>query len=187
MNENDQAEVVEASVDNTEVETEVEVKAEKPVETVEAKVARLKRQLKKAQNELGVESETETKAVRKSIELDYGQKAYLIANGVKGSSEFNLVKEIMTDTGKPLEEVVDSRYFQTRLKEERSLANSKAASDAATGSMKGSPSARDTTEYWLAKGELPPTHMTTLRREVVNARMKQEADTGHFTDTPVVQ
>jgi len=50
-----------------------------------------------------------------SSELDYGQLALLRTEGIKGSEEVALFKEIMTETGKGVLDVLDSNYFKSRL------------------------------------------------------------------------
>jgi len=164
-----------------------EDKDEKPVETPEAKAARLLRQTNQARKKLGLEPLGETKpdkkSSKKSDDLDYGQKAFLIANGIKETDEMELVKEVMKSTGKSLDEVVGSRFFQAELKEIR---EDKATADAVPkGNKKGNNSASNTVEYWIAKGELPPKDQRELRQKVVNARIKAESGKNQFTDTPV--
>lgn len=121
----------------------------------------------------------------KSSELDYGQKAFLIAKGIDGAEEFDLVQKVMADTGKSLEEAVGSKYLQAELKEMR---DAKAVANAIPdGSKRSNQSASNTVEYWLAKGELPPADQRELRTQVVNARLKQEQNKSQFTDNPVVR
>lgn len=115
-----------------------------------------------------------------SGELDKGDIAILHANQIKSPAEVALVKNIMKDTGKSLLDVLDSKYFQSELKEIR---DAKAVEDATpAGSRRGSPSGRDTVDYWIAKGELPPPEMgEKLRREYVNAKAVKESNQGgHF-------
>ena len=162
-------------------------KDEKPVETPEAKRARLKRQLEqldKKHPELADKpNKSDKKTSKKSDDLDYGEKAFLIANGIKESDEMDLVQEVMKSTGKSLDEVVGSRFFQAELKEMR---DDKATADATPkGSKRGNNSASNTVEYWIAKGELPPKDQRELRQKVVNARIKADSSKSQFTDTPV--
>lgn len=118
-------------------------------------------------------------------ELDYGEKAFLVANGVKGSDEIDLVRNVMSNTGKSLDEVIDSKYFQADLKEMR---EAKASAEAIPkGTKRSAQSTRDSVEYWIAKGELPPKDQRALRTQVVNARIKSEKDDNIFTDRPVMQ
>lgn len=159
----------------------------KPIvtETPEARVARLERQLKRAKKDAGVEVDEapKKKTSKESGELDYGQKAFLVANGIKGSEETNLVKEIMSATGKSLDDVLESRHFQAELK---ALREDKATKDAIpTGSKRSGQSQATEVEYWLAKGELPPADQRELRTKVVNARIKIQKDKSVFTDQPI--
>jgi len=173
--------------DEPEKDEKPDNKDEKPVETPEAKAARLLRQTNQARKKLGLEPLTEgkpdKKASKKSDELDYGEKAFLIANGIKEADEMELVQEVMKSTGKSLDEVVGSRFFQAELKE---MQEDKATAEATPkGSKRGNNSASNTVEYWIAKGELPPKDQRELRAKVVNARIKAETSKSQFTDTPV--
>lgn len=180
--------VTEPEVETTEtIETEVETpKPAKPRETLEQQAARLQRELKRTRQKLGiteedVEDERSTPK-HKPFTLDRADKAFLIAKGLQTEEEWTLAKEYVQNTGKELEEVVDSRYFQKELTEMRQTRESKMAIDAVSGSKRGLPSARDTVDYWLAKGvdELPPAYMSDLRRQVVNARAKQYSNNSPF-------
>lgn len=184
-------EIVAQETQNTEVvetvqETEQTEVKPTPVETPEARVSRLKRELRRAQQKLGIEEEVEVKPTVKSFTLDRADKAFLNANGVKGADEYALVTDFVKNTGKDIEEIIDSKFFQTQIKELRETRESRAASDATSGSQRSNNSARDTVDYWVAKGQLPPPYMTNLRREVVNAKIKQATDTGKFTSSPVI-
>lgn len=107
-----------------------------------------------------------------SGELDYGQKAFLAANGVKGSDEMKLVQEIMRNTGKrDLESVLESKYFKSELEEMRALRSTAEANP--SGSKRSGQSSADSVDYWIAKGELPPASNPELRRQYVNAKIKK--------------
>lgn len=157
---------------------------QKNFETPEAKRARLKRQLEQLDKKYPVEEKPEP-SKSKSNDLDYGQKAFLVANGIKGTEEINLVKDIMQNTGKTLDEVLESKYFQSELQELRSEIATKNAIP--SSSKRSNQSSDDTVEYWLAKGELPPESERELRLKVVNARLKKETNTNVFTSNPVVK
>lgn len=172
--------------DESEKDEKPEDKDEKPVETPEAKAARLLRQTNQARKKLGLEPLGEAKPEKKSKKsdsLDYGEKAFLIANGIKETEEMELVQEVMKSTGKSLDEVVGSRFFQAELKEMR---EDKTTTEAIPkGNKRGNNSASNTVEYWIAKGELPPKDQRELRAKVVDARIKAESGKSQFTDTPV--
>lgn len=112
--------------------------------------------------------------------FDYGQKAYLKSSGID-ADDFEFVKEVMDNTGKDLDSVLASKYFQSELKERKDLRMAEQATP--SGSKRAGNTTRDQVEYWMAKGELPPDR--ELRQKVVNARMKAEQDKSQFTEQPV--
>lgn len=154
-------------------------------ETPEARLARMERQTAQLRKKLGVEpkeEKTETKS-NKSEDFDYAQKAYLVANGIKGKKEQELVQEFIRNTGKSLDDVVESKFFQAELKELREADAS--ANAVPKGSKRSASSPRDSVDYWLAKDELPentPENME-LRRQVVNARYKRETSGSKFASS----
>lgn len=167
-------------------EEEGEKKIEKKVteESPEARKARLERQLKQLEKKNpDLFKSIEKKTSKKSDDFDYGEKAFLIANGIKESDEMEFVRDVMKETGKSLDAVVGSKYFQAELKDRR---EDKATQDATPkGSKRSGQSAANTVEYWIAKGELPPKDQTELRRKVVNARITKETNKSMFTSNPV--
>ena len=121
----------------------------------------------------------------KKGELDYGQKAFLIANGFKDAEDHAYVEGIMKQTGSNLETVLGSAFVQAELKRLGEERATKAATPSAKDGRQGSP-ARDTVEYWLAKGELPPADQRELRQKVVNAKIAKAKNGNVFSATPVV-
>ena len=120
----------------------------------------------------------------KKESFDYAEKAYLKTSDVK-PEEFKLVQEIMSSTGKTLDEVLESKYFRAEQKE---LREAKESADAVpTGTKRASQSHKDKVDHWLAKGELPPADQPKLRREYVNAKAKAETNGSRFADRPVIQ
>lgn len=120
----------------------------------------------------------ETPSETKQTSSDLGEKAYLIANGVKGADEIAFVQKMKKETGKDVESLLESTYFQTEFKD---FKEKKATANATpTGSKRSSNSSVDTVEYWIAKGEMPPADQRQLREAVVNARMKKEESKGQF-------
>lgn len=168
-------------------ESTIETKEPETItESPEAKFARLNRmrdQHLKKHPELVVKPTK--KSSKKSDEFGYDKKAFLFANGIKESTEIELVKDIVANTGKSLEEVLESKYFKAELTEMR---EAKASADALPkGTKRTGQSAQDTVEYWIAKGELPPASDRELRRKVVNAKMEKKKSNNRFTNNPVVQ
>lgn len=164
------------SDDTSEDTTTSEPIVEKPKESLEARKARLERQLEQTNRKLGVTVERKVEAPSNSNDL--GEKAYLIANGIKTADEISLAKKLAKETGKDIESLLESTYFQTELK---SFREQKASADAIpTGNKRASNTSVDSVEYWIAKGELPPPSEVKLRQDVVNARMKKESSKGVF-------
>lgn len=112
-------------------------------------------------------------------EFDYGQKAFLAANGVKGADELAKVKDFQSATGKSLEEIMESKYFLSELQELRDDKAAKAAMPEGSRGARGG-SAKDSIEYYLSKGEMPPADRPELRRQYVNERYKKEKSVSHF-------
>lgn len=114
--------------------------------------------------------------------FDYGQKAYLKSSGIT-QDEFPFVEEVMKSTGKSLDEVLETKYFQAELKEKREL---KASKDAIPTGSKRTPSSGQTdVDSWVAKIEQGTAKLADipdreLRQKVVNARMKKEQDKKQF-------
>lgn len=119
-------------------------------------------------------------------EFDYGQKAFLVANGIKGDEEMKLIKDAVVSTGKTLEDIIQSPYVQGELKGIREAIAAKVATPPGENG-RPAPLGTDSVDYWIKKGELPPKDQTELRTKVVNARLKQEKAAGTFSSTAVVQ
>lgn len=145
-------------------------------ETLNQTLGSLKRELKdlkKSKEEVKVEIKPQ-----ETVTNDLGEKAYLAVNGIKTPDEIAFVQKLKKETGKDVESLLGSTYFQSELREFKE----KAASDKATptGSKRSSNSSIDSVEYWIAKDELPPASEVELRRKVVNAKMGKEKPTGVF-------
>ena len=92
----------------------------------------------------------------------------------------------MKDTGKSMDEVIENSRFQAELKDFREGVSSKEAIP--KGTRRSSQTSRDSVEYWVAKGELPPNtpENQDLRKKVVNAKIEAKRDRDVFTKTPVI-
>lgn len=170
--ENEAVETEESTEETAETPAE-ERKEYKPSETPEAKLARLERQASQLRKKLGVnESEKPSKP---SNDLDYGQKAYLAANGVKGSKEMDFVKQEMKASGLDLESLLENDYFQAKLEKQRAL--NKTAEATPTGKRSGGVPL-DSVDYWMTKPieEVPQD----MRIKVVNAKLAKEQAKGVF-------
>lgn len=82
-----------------------------------------------------------------SDELGYDVKAYLKTSGIN-ANEFNFVKAELKASGKDLDSLLESKYFQENLEQHRALANTQNAT------VKGKRNvgvATDSVEYWAGK------------------------------------
>lgn len=176
-----ETEVTEETVDDAESAEMVEVVAQKPQESLEAKRARLMRQLEQTNKKLGMEPEARYEAheakPNTSKGLDYGEKAFLVANGIKATDpkEMKLVEDAVKKTGDTLEGVLQNPYFQAQLSSLRELAKTQ---DATPRGRSGNNIPTDSVEYWLAKPieEVP----RDMRIKVVNAKLNKDKNTGVF-------
>lgn len=114
-----------------------------------------------------------------SNDLGYDVKAFLTANGLKGSDEYKLAQDFAKNTGKTYDQVVENKYFLQELEEYREI--KKTGNSAPKSRGKTSNMSQDSIEFWLAKpfGELPDDF--ELRKKVVNARRQKSRNTGMFT------
>lgn len=111
------------------------------------------------------------------------EKTFLKASGIN-SNEFELVQNFVKETGLPIDELVEKKWFQAELKEYRDSVATKSATP--KGNSRSAQSARDTVDYWIAKGELPPADQVELRRKVVNERLRKETSGSKFSSNPIV-
>lgn len=170
---NEGTETVETQEEETVEAPAEEHKDERPSETPEAKLARLERQSAQLRKKLGLD--TPEKPSKKSNDLDYGQKAFLAANGVKGSKEMDFVKQEMKASGLDLESLLENDYFQAKLEKQRSL--NKTAEATPTGKRSGGVPT-DSVEYWMTKPleEVP----REFRGKVVDAMLAKDKAKGVF-------
>lgn len=166
-------------------------KGQERVESEADKLARYQRGTNQQRKKLGLDpidfegKKTPPKKGKESESptgLDYGQKAFLISLGYKSQDQMDLAFKAMQDTGKTLEQIIDSKWF----KEDVEALATKAAVPTGKGRT-GQASATDTVEYWIAKGQLPPADQVELRRKVVNAKIAKEKSGNVFSANPVIQ
>lgn len=161
-----------------EVEDTVETTEDTTEDTIDwqAKAKEYEGRMKRAETKLS-KTPKDTPAGKPSTSngLDYGEKAFLVANGIKGETETKFVQQVMQETGKNLEQVLESKFFKAELEEMRELA--KTAEATPSGKRSGS-STTDSVEYWMSKPieEVPKE----MRTQVVNAKIKRESSTGVF-------
>lgn len=119
-------------------------------------------------------------------ELDYGQLALLRSEGIKSPEETALFKEIMTETGKSMLDVMDSNYFKSRLSDFREAQNSMNAIP--KGKNRSGRTGATDVDIAVAKyredGKLPSDFKT--RSAVVKALEVEEQNSGMFEGPAVV-
>ena len=165
----------EVIVENVEDTTEIDTTTESSVDW-EAKTRELEGRLKRAETKLKKSSEKPSESKPStSNDLDYGMKALLRSEGIKGESETKLVQEYMRETGKDIESVLDSKHFKAELADLRELAKTEEAT--ISGKRSGS-TTQDGVDYWMNKPiEDVPKEMVI---KVVNAKLAKEKTTGVF-------
>ena len=177
---------IELELGTTEDESQSE-ETTKAVETTEAKKSRLERQLAQVNKKLGIETKIEKHIDEGESNnkggLDRVDKMILRTEGIKSANEISLVEEFMKDSGKGIDAVLESRAFKAELK---ALREEVASEDAIpTNSKRSTNSNRNTVDYWLAKGEMPPANETQLRRDYVNAKLAKTKARSMFSDNPI--
>lgn len=99
--------------------------------------------------------------------FDRVDKLFLKQAGVS-SDDYEFLEEMVHDTGKPLEDILEKKFVQAELKERQEARATKEA--VPSGSKRAQNPTRSDVDYWIAKGELPPDQ--ELARQVV--RKKRE-------------
>ena len=111
--------------------TEEPAKAEKPKRTPQEELEYFEGRAARLRKKLGTESKDESTVIEskstqngKLNELTDGQIAILRTEGIKSKAELALFKEVMSETGKGVLDLLDSSYFNSRLTEFRSAQES---------------------------------------------------------------
>jgi hypothetical protein len=142
-------------------------------------LTKLKREMEKA-----AETPPEKVEKKEKNEFDYAEMAYLEAKGIK-EEEYDFILQEVKTTGKSLKDVLGFKYVQESLKGKR---DEQAVKDATpSASKRGTVGTRDTVDYWLAKGELPPNTPENweLRKKVVSEKVNRQERKSKFTDNPI--
>lgn len=169
---NDEAEVVEETTDDTPVE--------KPKEAPEAKKARLERELDRVNKKLGIVQEKPTPIERTTVsktgELDETQLDYLDLKGVTDEDEIAVIHKVMQKTGQTVRQALKDDYVQSKLTALRKDREVKEATPSGTRRAGGQSS--NDVDYWVAKaeqtGEFPKDF--ELKQKVI-AKITSRGDT----------
>lgn len=180
MDTNDTQEaVVEETVEETEIDS-TDWKAK--YNELKGINKRLETKLSKSKIEQKVEAQVEK--VLETKELDRIDRRLLRIEGITAPEEVQLVQDIMKETGKDVDSVLDSKYFKTELKAMREEQATKDATP--TGTKRAGNAPRDEVEYWVAKGELPKGN-PELARKVVEAKLAHAKNVNMFSDDAVIK
>ena len=140
--------------------------------------------------EATVEKKPEPSKENKS-ELDYGEKAFLAANDVKGTDEIELFlktrDKFKDDTS--MEEVLTDAGFIKAITDRREEKKSTDALEGTADSKRsGTGGSKNQVDYWLNKGDLPPDtpENRQLRRDVVNAQGTRLSSDKRFADKTII-
>lgn len=182
MDENENDQVFEDSIEEVEETTEEEVveekpeqKVQKPKESPEAKKARLERELKQLNKKLGVVEEEPARAPSKKNtgELDDTQLDYLDLKGISDQDDIDLIQKVMTKTGQSLREVLKDDYVQSKLeaaKQERAVKDATPSGTKRGGNQQSDASA--IIARFEATGEMPDDFAS--REKVVEYLVKKD-------------
>jgi len=167
---NDESQEVdlETSTEEAEEDTETTVEEEKGVEYWKAEALKNKAILERNKGK-------EVKEVKpQSDGFGYDVKAYLKASGIN-ANEFDFVKAEMQASGKDVDSLLESKYFQEALETRRAI--NKTENATIKGKRSGGVST-DSVEYWASKdfADVP----MNMRGKVVAHREAKEKNKGMF-------
>lgn len=181
-------EIVETTVEKPVVETK-KVEEEDTEFDLEDQYSYHTRKAKQLAKKLG-KKEDDAKPTKKASkdELDYGQKAYLNTEGIKGADEIELVKMWLSRTGDDLESIVSDEIFQSKLK---SLRNKRTVEQAIPKTGR-----RATTETYSEESNLESQYLAgkiglenipdpSMRAKILNKRLAKEKGDSMFSSNPV--
>jgi hypothetical protein len=182
--ENDKGENIIDSPNNEIIEEVVEdlapvtPPAEKPVETDEARYARLKRQTAQLEKKLGIEHK-QPEVAKEPIDIDRLDRLELKASKIDHPDD----QKFIIDTAKRLKldvtEVINDEFIQGKLKANREARE--AREGLPSGTRRASGVGRNDVEYYLAHPDLRPDDQA-LAEKVLSAKMAQVSTAGRFSD-----
>lgn len=117
----------------------------------------------------------ETNSAKKSNDLDYGEKSYLISNGIK-REEISFVQDELKKSGlKDVDSLLDNPYFQSSLEKHRALS---ATQNAIPKGNRSGDMANNSIEYYASKPieDVPQE----FRAKVVKYKLDKENKKGVF-------
>jgi len=133
--------------------------------------------LKKPKEEL-----KDTSTTNKPQDNSLAEKTYLRASGITDKEEVELALSTAKKWGVGIDEIVDDEDFKVKLDKLRTQKSNEVATSGIRGGT-GSQQAKNTAEYWKAKG-VPPTPSDVpdrkTRSAIISALMAQEKNGSKF-------
>jgi len=162
------------NIDTTDWKSKAE-EAEKRIKTLEFKASKRREKTKGSKSQAS-----------ESGELDYGHIAFFNSNSETKISESDeeFILKTMDDTGKSQKDLLGKKWFMEELKEHQGTKTVKEAIPSTT--KRSSSAARDSVDYWISRGEMPPTDQVELTRKVLNKRIDIAGRGSRFSNNPVV-
>jgi hypothetical protein len=153
---------------------------------LQAKAIKQRESTKELKARLKELTPAEKKAEAKSGDLDNGQKALLVAYGVKGPDEIALAKSWMQRTGDDIDVLIGDDIFTAKL---NALREAKATQQAIpSGTKRSTNSPKDSVDYHLEKyenGTMPLNEMDfEMRSKVLTAKLEKDKKASKFNFTP---
>ena len=125
---NDNTEDVNFNTNNEQVEeTNVNEETQDTEDSTDwkAKFEETQGRLKRAEKKLSkYDNDTPSKAPSKTGDFGYDELSYLAVKNIEADDELKLVKDIMSNTGKNLRDVLKSKYFTAEINEMREMKKS---------------------------------------------------------------
>lgn len=181
-----------ANENDTKVEEEV---VEEDLSTLDSETTDWKakaQEVEQKRREEGIRNRERTKALKEQLSKleqrptttetktdDFGllEKTYLRAAGITTEDEVELAQTTSKKWNMPIDKLVDDGDFQAKLNTLRTSKANQTATSNARG-QQGTSQAKNTPEYWIAKGELPentPANRELLAK-IARIHMKKEKE-----------
>ena len=168
-------------------------KADKPQRTPQEEIDYFEGRANRLRTKHGIQKpdkpaaiESKKSSTDKPSELSDGQIAILRTEGIKTKAEIALFNEIMSETGKGVLDLLDSSYFQSRLKDFRS--NQESINAIPKGKNRSGQTGVTDDDIAFAKfqetGEMPGDFKT--RVAIKNKLVEAEKSKGMFTGPSVI-
>ena len=148
-----------------------------------ASLGSLKRELKDLKKSLDSAKESKDTPTEKTKSDDYGllQKGYLRMSGITAEDEVELALSTAKKWGVEVDKLIDDEDFQVKLKKVREAKANVTATQGIKGEA-GSSQAKNTTEYWKAKGT-PPTPADVPDRKTRQRIVREMTDSARNKGT----